>query len=183
MENRCDITSIFFKEDIMEQVIVGKIVNTHGIKGELKVNVSTDFIEERFQKGKHLLIDDHGTMVDMTVATHRIHKGHVLVSFVDFQDINKVEKYKGCTVYAYKDETLLNDGEYYVGDLIGCEVYNRGMLIGTLKDVQLYEHHDVLVVSGTQKILIPYVDAFVKNEDIENKRIDVELIEGFYNEN
>ena len=49
MENRCDITSIFFKEDIMEQVIIGKIVNTHGIKGELKVNVSTDFIEERFQ--------------------------------------------------------------------------------------------------------------------------------------
>ena len=56
----------------MEQVIIGKIVNTHGIKGELKVNVSTDFIEERFQKGNHLLIDDHGTMVDMTVATHRI---------------------------------------------------------------------------------------------------------------
>ena len=57
------------------------------------------------------------------------------------------------------------------------------MLIGTVKDVQLYDHHDVLVVSGTQKILIPYVDAFVKNEDIVNKRIDVELIEGFYNEN
>ncbi|MFQ7798871.1 MAG: hypothetical protein ACLRHW_04635 [Coprobacillus cateniformis] len=52
-----------------------------------------------------------------------------------------------------------------------------------MKDVQLYDHHDVLVVSGTQKILIPYVDAFVKNEDIVNKRIDVELIEGFYNEN
>ena len=77
----------------------------------------------------------------------------------------------------------MNDGEYYVGDLIGCEVYNRGILIGTVKDVQLYDHHDVLVVSGTQKILIPYVDAFVKNEDIVNKRIDVELIEGFYNEN
>ncbi len=75
-----------------------------------------------------------------------------------FRYINKVEKY-----------TLLNDGEYYVGDLIGCEVYNRGILIGTF----------LLVVSGTQKILIPYVDAFVKN----NKRIDVELIEGFYNEN
>lgn len=182
MENRCDITSIFFKEDIMEQVIVGKIVNTHGIKGELKVKVSTDFIEERFQKGNHLFIDEHGTMIDMSVASYRIHKGHVLVSFVGYQDINLVEKYKGLNIYADKDTSLLDDGEYYVGDLIGCDVYDHNQLIGQVEDVQLYEHHDVLVVNGSKKVLIPYVEAFVKNEDIDHKRIDVELIEGFYNE-
>lgn len=166
----------------MEQVIVGKIVNTHGIKGELKVSVSTDFIEERFQKGNHLFIDDHGTMIDMTVATHRIHKGHVLVSFVGFADINLVEKYKGLNLYANKDKKLLADGEYYVGDLIGCDVYDHEVFIGKVEEVQLYDHHDVLVVNGEHKIMIPYVEAFVKDEDIEHKRIDVELIEGFYNE-
>ena len=77
---------------------------------------------------------------------------------------------------------LLDEGEYYVGDLIGCEVYNQGELIGKVKDIQLYEHHDLLVVEGKQKIMIPYVDAFVEAEDIENKRIDVHLIEGFYDE-
>lgn len=174
-------TSIFFG-GVMEQVIIGKITNTHGIKGELKVNASTDFIEERFHKGSIVRIDDHGTMVEMIVKGHRFHKGHVLVTFEGYQDINLVEKYKGCTLYADKDVDLLEDGEYYIGDLIGCEVYNVGQLIGQVKDVQLYDHHDLLVVEGKQKIMIPYVDAFVKNEDIENKRIDVELIEGFYDE-
>lgn len=166
----------------MEQVIIGKIVNTHGIKGELKVKASTDFIEERFQKGQHILIDDDGQMVDMVVLKHRFHKGHVLVTFDGYQDINKVEKYKGCMLYALKNPELLDEGEYYVGDLIGCEVYNLGQLIGKVSDVQLYDHHDVLVVEGKQRVLIPYVDAFVETEDIENKRIDVHLIEGFYNE-
>ncbi len=183
MENRCDITSIFFKGENMEQVIIGKIVNTHGIKGELKVKSSTDFVEERFAKGQHVLIDDHGQMVDMIVATHRFHKGHVLVSFQGFQDINLVEKYKGCTMYAQKDINLLDEGEYYIGDLIGCEVYNQNEWIGKVTDVQLYDHHDILVVEGNQKILIPYVDAFVEHENIEEKRIDVHLIEGFYDEN
>lgn len=166
----------------MEQVIVGKIVNTHGIKGELKVKTSTDFIEERFAKGAHLYIDENGVKKEMIVKSHRFHKGHVLVCFEGYQDINLVEKYKGCLLYADKDVDLLDEGEYYVGDLIGCEVYNQGELIGKVKDIQLYEHHDLLVVEGKQKIMIPYVDAFVEAEDIENKRIDVLLIEGFYDE-
>lgn len=166
----------------MEKVIVGQIVNTHGIRGELKVKVSTDFVEERFQKGAHLYIDHHGKTIDMVVASYRMHKGHVLVSFQGYQDINQVEKYKGCQLYADKNDDLLDDGEYYIGDLIGCEVYDRGHFIGVIQEVQLYDHHDVLIVEGKQKISIPYVDAFVKNEDVKNKRMDVELIEGFYNE-
>lgn len=170
------------KEINMEQVIIGKIVNTHGIKGELKVKASTDFIEERFQKGKHVFIDDHGKMIDMVVATYRMHKGHVLVSFQGFMDINLVEKYKGCLLYAQKDLDLLDEDEYYVGDLIGCEVFDQENMIGKVKDVQLYEHHDVLVVEGEKRVLIPYVDAFVESVDIDRKRIDVHLIEGFYDE-
>ena len=166
----------------MEQVIIGTIVNTHGIKGELKVKVSTDFIEERFKKGNHLYIDFNGNKEEVVVKSYRIHKGHVLVTFNDLLDINLVEKYKGCQLLADKDLDLLDDDEYYIGDLIGCEVYNRDEMIGKVKDVQLYDHHDILVVEGKEKIMIPYVDAFVKEVDIEQGRIDVELIEGFYNE-
>ena len=88
----------------MNQVIVGKIVNTHGIKGELKVKASTDFIEERFQKGATLYLEYQGQTIEMTVASHRFHKGHVLVTFENHRDINLVEKYKGCLLYACKDE-------------------------------------------------------------------------------
>ena len=163
----------------MNLVIVGKIVNTHGIKGEVKVKASTDFIEERFQKGATLYLEYQGQTIEMTVASHRFHKGHVLVTFENHRDINLVEKYKGCLLYACKDENLLGDDEYYVSDIIGCQVYNDGQLIGVVQDVQLYDHHDILVVKGKEKIMIPYVDAFIVDEDIENKRIDVHLIEGF----
>ncbi len=166
----------------MERVIIGTIVNTHGIKGELKVKSSTDFIEERFKKGNIVYIDNHGSTLEMKVKTMRIHKGLVLVSFEDNLDINLVEKYKGCLLYALKDTNLLDEGEFYVSDLVDCEVFDQDKLIGKVIDVQLYDHHDVLVVQGKKKILIPYVDAFVKNEDIDNKRIDVNLIEGFYDE-
>lgn len=166
----------------MERVIIGTIVNTHGIKGELKVKSSTDFIEERFKKGNIVYIDNHGSTLEMKVKTMRIHKGLVLVSFEDNLDINLVEKYKGCLLYALKDTNLLDEGEFYVSDLVDCEVFDQDKLIGKVIDVQLYDHHDVLVVQGKKKILIPYVEAFVKNEDIDNKRIDVNLIEGFYDE-
>ncbi len=118
----------------------------------------------------------------MTVLSYRFHKGNVLVSFQDHQDINLVEKYKGCKLYAEKNLELLEDDEYYIGDLIGCEVYNHHDFIGVVQDVQLYEHHDIFVVQGKQKIMIPYVDAFVKEINIDTKRIDVSLIEGFYDE-
>lgn len=166
----------------MEKVIVGQIINTHGIKGELKIKLSTDFVTERFQKNAHLYIDNHGEMLDMTVLSYRFHKGNVLVSFQDHQDINLVEKYKGCKLYAEKNLELLEDDEYYIGDLIGCEVYNHHDFIGVVQDVQLYDHHDIFVVQGKQKIMIPYVDAFVKEINIDTKRIDVSLIEGFYDE-
>ena len=54
-------------------------------------------------------------------------------------------------------------------------------MIGVVQDVQLYDHHDILVVKGKEKIMIPYVDAFIVDEDIENKRIDVHLIRGIFN--
>ncbi|MEG0592478.1 MAG: ribosome maturation factor RimM [Coprobacillus sp.] len=167
----------------MERVIVGKIVNTHGIKGELKVKSSTDFIEDRFKKGNHLVIDYQGQNIEMEVKSYRIHKGHVLVAFKDCEDINLVEKYKGSHLYANKDDSLLDEGEFYVSDLIGCEVYDNDILLGKVSDVQLYDHHDILVVEGQKRILIPYVDAFIINEDIDKMRIDVHLIDGFYDEN
>ena len=85
-------------------------------------------------------------------------------------------------MYANKDVELLDEEEYYVGDLIGCDVFDQGKKIGYVEDVQLYEHHDILVVKAKKRIMIPYVDAFIENIDIENKRIDTTLIEGFYNE-
>ncbi len=170
---------ISFLGGFMEKVIVGKIVNTHGIRGELKVKSSTDFVEERFKKGTHLWIAFENQMIDMVVKKYRFHKGYILVTFEEHENINFVEKYKGCLLYADKNTDLLDEDEYYISDLIGCKVYQDDKVLGTVTEVQLYDHHDILVVDGDRKIMIPYVDAFVQDVDIDEKRIDVTLIEGF----
>lgn len=172
-------THLFFKEKFMEKVKIAQIINTHGIRGDLKLKLLTDFVDERFAKGHHVFIRYQDKDVEMIVHHHRNHKGFELVSFEDYLDINLVEKFKGSFVYDYKDDELLDEDEYYISDLIGCDVYNHGSFIGKVSDVYLLEHHDILVVKGDKEYKIPYVDAFVIDEDIEQKRIDVQLIEGF----
>ena len=163
----------------MEKIRIAKIINTHGIKGDLKLESYTDFPDERFKKGHHLYIVYNNKEIEVVVYRHRVHKGFDLVSFEDYLDINKVECFKESYIYDYKDYDLLDDDEYYVSDLIGCKVYDKGSYIGKITEVDLYDHHDVLIVEGERIIKIPYVDAFVKKEDIEHKHIDVDLIEGF----
>ena len=163
----------------MEKVKIAKIINTHGIKGDLKLKLLTDFVDDRFSKGHRVFIRYQGRDIEMVVRFHRNHKGFELVRFEDHLDINLVEKYKGCFIYDYKDEELLDEDEYFVSDLIDCDVYDQDKYIGKVKEIQLLPHHDILIVEGDKEYRIPYVEAFVKNEDNENKRIDVVLIEGF----
>lgn len=164
----------------MDKIRIGKIINTHGIRGDLKIKSYSDFEEERFKVGHTIYIRYNNQDLAMKICKHRIHKGFDLISFEDYLDINLVEKYKNCYIYDYKDDDLLDEDEYYVSDLIGCKVFDNDNYIGDVIDVNLYEHHDILVVEGKDKTYkIPYVNAFVINEDIDNKRIDVSLIEGF----
>lgn len=90
----------------MEKVRVGKIVNTFGIRGELKVDAYTDFPDERFQVGNSLFVRFHNEDVELEISRHRVHKGYDLITFKDLENINFVEQYKGCFLYAYRDESF-----------------------------------------------------------------------------
>ena len=83
----------------MAYICIGKIINTHGIKGEVKIESYSDFDEERYTKGKQVYICVDEKYLPVTVASYRKHKGFPLVSFVDLQNINFVEQYKGCEIY------------------------------------------------------------------------------------
>lgn len=169
----------------MEKLKVGKIVGTHGLKGELKIRSNSDFNDERFKKNNDLIIKFNNQDVVLSVLSCRVHKGNYLVCFKEHQDINLVEKYIGSFVYANKDNDLLNENEYYYTDIIGCVIYQtNGELVGKVVDILDNGRHDVLIVNdvNNKKVSIPYVDAFVKDEDIENGKIIVELIKGMLNE-
>lgn len=161
-------------------VNVGKIVNMHGVKGEVKILSASDFAEERFQPGKILLIPFKDQTVELEIKSYRVHKNFHMVSFEGINNINEVEQYKGLDVYQDVDtETLpLEENEYYYSDIIGCEVFNEGISIGKVTEIFETGANDVWVVKGDKEHLIPYIEDVVKEIDIENKKITIEAIEG-----
>ena len=165
----------------MEKLKIGKIVGTHALKGELKIRSFSDFNDQRFVVGHKLYLNE---IVDpFIIKTVRVHKGNYLFSFEGLQDINLVEKYVGYNVYGLKEDVELDDDEYFYDDLIGCQIINNDQEIGKVESVYFNGAHDVLTVqTANKKIAIPYVDAFIENEDIENKKIFVHLIKGMYDE-
>ena len=152
----------------METVKIGKIVNTHGLKGELKIIPSTHFIEERFGKGASILIRKDSVHVHAKVERMRADRGMVYVVLEGLNDINAVEIYKGCDVFVDK------------ADLMDCEVYTRdAVYVGRVVDVIETGANAVLRVQReSDSVLIPYVKAVVTAVDVEEKRIEIEAMEG-----
>lgn len=168
----------------MEKIVIGKIVGTHGLKGELKIRSNSDFANERFKKGNEIIIKYQNQDIKHQIITTRIHKGNYLVSFKDNQDINLVEKYIGSLVYANKDKELLDEDEYFYTDLIGLRVISTdGQEIGPVTSIYDNSRHDILNIDYHGKnVAIPYVDAFIKEVDLEKETIIVELIKGLIDE-
>ncbi|MBT9672852.1 ribosome maturation factor RimM [Secundilactobacillus kimchicus] len=167
---------------------VGKIVNTHGIRGELRIVSTTDFPEERFKKGSQLAVfkteSDSSPLQSVTVASARQHKGFTLLTFKGYDDINAVLPFKG-TVLKVDEAQLtdndLSDGEYYYHQIIGLTVVDQaGNKIGTVKEIMAPGANDVWVVSrpGQSELLLPVIKQVVKKVDLENQQVVVELMEG-----
>ena len=163
---------------------VGKIVNTHGVRGELKIVSKTDFPEERYQVGNtlYLFLPKQKDPIALVIKTHRNHKNFDLLTFEGYEDINQVEKFKEGLLKVPEDQLHdLEEGEYYLHEIVGCKVItNDGTEIGTIKEVLSPGANDVWVVKGERgkEHLIPYIEDIVKDIDIENQLITIEPMEG-----
>ena len=164
----------------MEYVVIGKIVNTFGIKGELKVYSYTDFVKERFKKGSKVYLSEK--YLPFEVNSCREHKGFLLVSFKDHEDINLVEKYKNMLIYKAKEDIKpLKKGEYYFSDLRDLEVYVEGEKVGRVKNVEegiRSNNLRIVKYADEKEYLVPFLDVFIEKVDLENKRIDIVKMEG-----
>jgi 16S rRNA processing protein RimM len=162
---------------------VGEIVNTHGVRGELKVVPHTDFVEERFDKGSRLIIvDAKGEQTPVIVQSSRLHKKLVYVLFKEFSEINEVEKFKGALLKIdAKYQEKLDEDEFYYHEIIGCEVVNEeGENLGVVKEILTPGANDVWVVKRTKgkDLLLPYIDEVILDVDVKAKRIKVHVMEG-----
>ena len=167
---------------------VGKIVNTQGLQGEMRVLSVTDFAEERFKKGNALALFDKKDqfVMNVEIASHRKVKNFDVIKFKGMYHINDIEKYRDFSLkVAEEDLTDLEDGEFYYHEIIGLEVYENDVLLGTIKEILQPGANDVWVVKrkGKRDLLLPYIPPVVLGIDIEQGRVDVEIPEGLDDEN
>ena len=162
------------------EVEVGQIVGTHGIKGEVKIKAYTDFADERFAPGKKIRLEKGKHSVELEVESHRIHKNMDLVKFIGLDNINDVEKYRDYIVYASQDDEL-EEGEFYYSDIIGCQVYDENEThLGEVIHILEMPTQDILEIEDPKgkTFMVPYVDAFIIDEDYDIDRLVIRLIEG-----
>jgi 16S rRNA processing protein RimM len=164
----------------MKKIKVGQIVRPFGLKGEVKVKLFTDFPEQRFSVGMPLFLSTSKGDVDVTVATFRMHQGFALVSFEGKPSIDDVEVYRNCELSIDEDRIEHDEDEIYFFDLIDCSVVDENnVLLGIISEVIDSPAHAIIRVQREGKsLLIPYVDAFIIDEDMDEKKITVRLIEG-----
>ena len=167
---------------------VGKIVNTQGLQGEMRVLSVTDFAEERFKKGNRLALFDKKDqfVMDVEIASHRKFKNFYIIKFKGMYHINDIEKFRDFSLkVAEEDLSDLEDGEFYYHEIIGLEVYENDVLLGTIKEILQPGANDVWVVKrkGKRDLLLPYIPPVVLGIDIEQGRVDVEIPEGLDDEN
>ncbi len=167
----------------MEYICIGKIVNTHGIKGELKIQSYSDFDSERYKKGNKVYILFEENYLPFIVKTFRTHKGNSLVSFDGYQNINDVEKYKNSNVYISKeDRKPLKNGQFYRDQLVGLQVIdtnqnNIGKLVSVEETKGAQNNIRIQKEDGVE-FLVPYIPEFIKEVDLEKQIIVVAMQEG-----
>ncbi|MDO5388527.1 MAG: ribosome maturation factor RimM [Clostridia bacterium] len=161
--------------------VVGDIVNTQGIKGELRLMPAVDDIK-RFKLLKKIYIDRKGSITEYEIEGVRFHKQFVLLKLKGIDDMTAAERLKGTTAKITEDMALpCEEDEYYIRDLYDMEVVtDEGERLGILKDVIFTGANDVYEVQPHEgkSILIPAIKDCILNVDIENKIMTVRLLEG-----
>lgn len=158
----------------MNYLYIGKLVNTHGIKGEVRLLSKFRYKDKVFVKGFKVYIGKDKE--EFEIERYRVHKNFDMLVFKDNYDINKVEYLKGSLVYINKDDLHLDDDTFLSIDLIGFNVIIDNKNIGIIKEVLDTPANEVLVLDNN--VMIPYVKDFIDNINIKEKTITIKNIKG-----
>lgn len=159
----------------MNKTYIGKIVSTHGIKGELKILSDFPYKDKVFIVGNKLIIDNQ----EYVIKSYRVHKNFDMVTLNDYHDINEVLFLLKKNVYFDKDKLNLDDNEILDEDLIKYTVLTKDGKKGIIKEIfKASESNKILRVELDHEVLIPLESPMIVKIDKENKEVIIELIEG-----
>ena len=166
----------------MERIETGKIVNTHGIRGELKIQPWADGPESL--TGLSVLYLDAAGTRPLEIERARVHQGNVICKFRGVDSIESAQAYKGRIVYTDKDERSLAPGEYYIADVIGLTVVDAdtGEEYGRLTDVYQAPANDAyeIELASGRRVLFPAIRDVVIETDIRAGLMRVRPIAGMF---
>lgn len=161
------------------------MLGPQGRRGEVAAELHTSFPERFAERHELSGLAKDGSRRELQLEEHWLHKGHVILKFAGVESISDAERLAGLELQIPAEQRAeLEAGEAYVSDLVGCEVVNRGSLVGAVADVQFGAGEaPLLVVRGTigereQEFLVPYAEALLRNVDLPGRRIEFELPEG-----
>lgn len=159
----------------MEKIYIGKIVNTHGIKGELRILSDFEFKEKAFKVGTNLYIKDE----KHEIKSYRIHKNYDMITIDNYTNINEVLYLLKEEVYKDKDELDLSDKEILDSELLTYKVIDKNKKSGIIKEIFLASSKNkIMRVLFEKEILIPMNSPMIKKIDKNEKIVEVELIDG-----
>ncbi|OQX94036.1 MAG: 16S rRNA processing protein RimM [Tenericutes bacterium 4572_104] len=165
----------------MDYIKIGKIVNTRGIKGELKIHSLTDFQNDRYKKGNTIYIYYQNEYIPFKVKSYKKLKNMDYIVLDGFEDINKVEIYKNSDIFVLpEDEVSLSEDEYHISEIIDLKVYQNNEIIGKIKDVLSYPQGDYLkiLLNNEKTSLIPFRNEFVIEVNLDKGFIEIIEMEG-----
>lgn len=165
----------------MDLLEVGRIVNTHGLRGEVKVVPWTDNADD-LEAVATVYVHLAGEEKSLTVQNIRYQKNNLIVKFAEISSIEEAERYKGAVISAERDELgELPEGVYYIADLIGLRVEDEaGRYIGTIKDVFNTGANDIYEIErgGKKPLLLPVIEETVLEVNIAGGFVRVHILEG-----
>ena len=166
---------------MQEYFEIGQIVNTFGIKGELKVVPFTDDIE-RFEELKSIYIVKNKQLIEYEIEQIKYHKNMIILKLKKVEDMNTAEKLKGCYIQIHrKNARKLPEGTYFIADIIGSQVItDEGKILGIVDDIYNTGAKDIFVVKDEmgKQILLPHIEEVILNIDVEKQIVTVHLLEG-----
>jgi 16S rRNA processing protein RimM len=160
------------------RIKIGKLVNFHGVRGEVKILSDSDFLEERFSAGN--TVEVAGDV--LTIESYRTHKNFHMLKFEGVSNMNDILHLKGADVFIEEnnEDIVLDENEYHVSDIVGLTVINLddNTELGKISEVMFTGANDVWVIEGEREYLIPYIEQVVKTVDIERGIVEITPLEG-----
>ena len=150
----------------MDLIYLGKLVNTHGLKGEVKIISDFKYKEIVFKVNNTIYINDNS----YKITSYRKHQIYDMITLEGVNDIEAAENLKGFNVY-------INRNDFIFKGVLDNDIY-KGKVVDILKT----KKYDLLVIDGIKRHLVPNIDIFIKDIDLKNKKIFINYIEGLDNE-